>query len=203
MGWLITIAAVAALLMVPVGIRACYNSSGSKVDLIVGPIRLTLYPGKKKPPRSKKQTGKKNSRKDRFESQKSLTPEKKGSLKNFFPILRLILDFLIDFRRKLRINNLELKLILGSGDPADLALDYGRAWTVLGNLMPLLENSFVIKKRQLEVECDFTSTETMVDARVDMTVTVGRILSLLLYHGTRVLRKYFKILKQLKGGATT
>lgn len=200
MGWLIAIAAVAALLMVPVGIRACYNSSGSKVDLIVGAIRFTLHPGRKKSEKTKRRSGRK---KDNFESQKSLSPQKKGTLKDFFPIVRLIFDFLVDFRRKLRINNLELKLILGGGDPSDLAVSYGRAWTVMGNFMPLLERYFVIKKRHLEVECDFTSGETMVDAHIDMTVTVGRILSLLTHHGTRILRKYFKILKQLKGGATT
>lgn len=202
MGWLVAIVAVAVLMMVPVGIRAAYNPSGAKVSLIVGPVRVILHPGKKKASNSKGQA-KNNSRKDDFESQKSLTPEKKGSLKDSFPIVRLIVDFLADFRRKLRINNLGLKLILGSCDPADLAVNYGRAWTVLGNLMPLLERSFIIKKRNLEVECDFTSIETMVDARIDMTVTVGRILALLLHHGTRILRKYLKILKQLKGGVTT
>lgn len=202
MVWLILIAALAVLMMVPVGIRAVYNTSGAKVCLIVGPVRITLHPGRKKVSKNDKQT-KNNSRKDDFESQKTLTPQKKGSLKDFFPILRLIVDFLADFRRKLRVNNLYLKLILGNDDPADLAVNYGRAWTALGNLMPLLERYFVIKKRDLEVECDFTLNETAVDAQVDLTVTVGRILSILIYHGTRILSKYVKILKQLKGGATT
>ena len=87
-------------------------------------------------------------------------PEKKksgGSIYDFLPIVDLVLDFIAAFGRKLRVNQLQLKLILAGGDPSDLAVNYGRGWAVLGNLMPLLEKAFVIQKRDLEVECDFLS----------------------------------------------
>lgn len=60
-------------------------------------------------------------------------------------MVKVALNFLGDFRRKLRVNRLELKLILAGGDPCDLAVNYGRAWTAVGNLMPQLERLFVIK----------------------------------------------------------
>ena len=105
------------------------------------------------------------------------------------------------FRRKLRVNVLELKLILAGDDPCDLAVNYGKAWAALGNLLPRLERVFVIKKRDLEVECDFTANETLVTARLDLTITLGRLLALGVVYGIRALITFLKIKKKRKGGA--
>ena len=75
--------------------------------------------------------------------------EKGGSLLDFLPLVKIALDFLGDFRRKLRLDNLYLRLILAGSDPCDLAVNYGRAWAALGNLMPQLEKWFVIKNIKL------------------------------------------------------
>ena len=100
------------------------------------------------------------------------------------------------------MNRLELKLILAGGDPCDLAVNYGRAWAAVGNLMPQLERLFVIKKRDVEVECDFTASETLVIARLDLTITLGRLLGLAIVYGIRALREFLKLQKKRKGGAT-
>ena len=129
------------------------------------------------------------------------TPKKGGSILDFLPLVQVALDFLGEFRRKLRVNRLELKLILAADDPCDLAVNYGRAWAAVGNLFPLLERAFVIKKRDVEVECDFTSEETLVIARLDLTITLGRLLSLAVRYGIRALREFLKIKNIRKGGA--
>ena len=98
-------------------------------------------------------------------------------------------DFLGDFRRKLRLNNLELKLIMAGGDPANLAINYGRANAALGNLWPQLERCFVIKKRNVEIECDFESSETLIQTRADITITLGWLLAIVVF--------YFKTLLSL------
>ena len=94
-----------------------------------------------------------------------------------------------------------MKLILAGGDPSDLAVNYGRGWAALGNLLPLLEKAFVIKKRDLEVECDFLADNMKILARLDLTITIGRIISLLTIRGIPILRELQKILKLRKGGA--
>ena len=96
---------------------------------------------------------------------------------------------------------MELKLILAGDDPCDLAVNYGKAWAALGNLMPQLERVFIIKKRDLEVECDFTADQTLVFARLDLTITLGRLLHLIVVYGIRLLRQYLSIVKTRKGGA--
>ncbi len=139
---------------------------------------------------------------------KSVAPELEqkpsgGSWTDFLPLVKTGLHFLGDFRRKLRVKRLDLKLIMAGGDPGNLALNYGRAWAAVGNLMPQLERWFVIGKRNVEVECDFTGTETKVDARLDISITLGRLVALTVSYGLRVLKEYLSIQKKRKGGAAT
>ena len=129
--------------------------------------------------------------------------EKGGSWTDFLSLIPVVLDFLSDFRRKLRVNRLEMKLILAADDPCDLAINYGKAWAALGNLWPLLERAFVIKKRDVEVECDFTTSKTLVTARMDLTITLGRMLAAVCKFALRALKEYLNIMKKRKGGAST
>ena len=120
---------------------------------------------------------------------------------DFLPLVKLVFQFLGDFRRKLRLDNLYLRLIMAADDPCDLAVNYGRAWAAVGNLMPRLEKIFVIRKRDIEVECDFTASETLVTVRLDVTITLGRLLGLLFGYAVRALIQFLKIKKKRKGGA--
>ena len=113
----------------------------------------------------------------------------------------MILDFLSAFGRKLRVKHLDMKLILAGDDPSDLAVNYGRGWALLGNVMPLLENAFVIKERNLEVECDFLADKTVIIARLDISITIGRVFSLAAVRGIPILREVMKVMNKRKGGA--
>ena len=182
------------LAILPIGVNAVYSEDGAAVHLIAGPLRFLVFP---KPKKTKKAQAK-----EKGSSRK--TPAKKedgGSVRDFFPLVHRILDFLGDLRTKLRVDRLELKLILGGDDPCDLAVNYGRAWAALGNLMPHLERVFVIKKRDVELECDFQSISTRVYARLDLTITVARIFSLGLRHGYHIIKEYLSIMNKRKGGA--
>ena len=191
MGWLIAVAVIVALAWLPLGVSARYDSDGPLVKLIAGPVRLKVYPAKKK---EKKKEKPKQETKTAATSAPGQKKKTGGSFSDFLPLVQLVLDFLDAFRWKLRVKRLELKLIMAADDPCDLAVNYGRAWAALGNLMPILE-------RQLEVECDFLADNTKIIARADLTITLGRIFSLGAVHGFRILRQYFKIIKMRKGGA--
>ena len=208
MGWLIAFIILFLLAILPLGASIKYNSEGSLVRIIAGPIRFTVFPMKKKEKKEKKPKEKKQKKeKPKKESKKSKDKpkeekkEKGGSILDFLPLVQVGLDLLDDFRWKLRLNRLELKLIMAADDPADLGLNYGRAWAAVGNLVPMLERSFVIKKKDIEVECDFTTTETLIVARLDITITLGRMIALAVVNGIRGLREFLKIMKKRKGGA--
>ena len=202
MGWLIAAGVLVFIAILPVGVSALYNEDGPLVNLLIGPVKILLFPGKKKESKEKKEKPKKAKKSEKETSgSKKKTKKKGGSIQDFLPLVDKVLDFLDAFRRKLRVDHLEMKLVLGGGDPCDMAVNYGKAWAALGNLMPLLNRAFVIKKRDLEVECDFLADTTVITARLDLTITVGRVLSLLVVQGIPALREFLKLMKKRKGGA--
>ena len=221
MGWLIALGILVLLAVLPLGISIRYDEEGAVVRLIVGPVKITLYPRPKKDKKPKKEKKTQTEEKDAVEqatASETKQPAKKakedtsrkeepkkqsgGSLTDFLPLVRILLDMLGAFRRRLRLNLLELKLIMAADDPCDLAVNYGRAWAAVGNLLPQLEKVFVIKKRNIEVECDFQATQTRVIARLDLTITLGRILATVLVYGGKAGIEFMKINKKRKGGAS-
>ena len=216
MGWWITLGILFLLAILPLGVSVHYNSEGAVVKIILGPVKITVVPAKKKPPKEKKEKKEKKPKKAKKAPEKPRqvgadapppepkpegTKEKGGSILDFLPLVQTVFDFLGDFRRKLRLDNLQLKLIMAGGDPYNLALNYGRAWAAVGNLLPKLEQWFVIKKRDIEVECDFVATETTVIAHLDLTITLGRLLASVFTFAFKALVKFLKIMKKRKGGA--
>lgn len=209
MGWLITLGILTLLAVLPLGVSLKYDSDGAAVRLILGPVQITLIPAKdkKKKDKPKKEKKKKTAEKKSDLPEKPQIPPKEepgkkgGSWTDFLPLVKTALNFLGDFRRKLRVNRLELKLILAGDDPCDLGLNYGRAWAAVGNLMPQLEKIFVIQKRDVEVACDFTATQTLVIARLDLTITLGRLLAAAVRFAVRALIQFIQIKNKRKGGA--
>ena len=98
------------------------------------------------------------------------------------------------------MRDLQLLLVMAGDDPCDLAINYGKAWAAVGNLVPLLEQIFVIKKRNVQVACDFMGNQTCIDLKIDITITLGRLLCLASVYGFREIREYFTIINQRKGG---
>ena len=203
MGWLITLGILVLLAILPLGAAVNYHSEGFFLDIIAGPLRIPLLPPKKKEPKKKEK--KKKSKPEKKEKKKT-SPEKKkqkgGPITDFLPIVKTALDLLNSFRKKLRIKRLDLKLVMAADDPCDLAVNYGRANAAMGNLLPQLERCFVIKKRNVEIECDFEATETVIIARADVTITLGWLLGVVMFYGIRALVQFLQINNKRKGGAS-
>lgn len=204
MGWIITGAALFLLAILPLGASVAYDSSGALVRIIAGPIRITFFPRKKKAkekPKKEKKPKAASEKKKKAPAEGTAEKEKEkkgGSWTDFLPLVQVGLDFLGQFRRKLRVNCLQLKLVMAGGDPCDLAINYSRAWAITGNLLSQLDRLFVIKKRDIQVECDFMEDEMLVTARLDITITLGRLLSLVTVTAVRGLREFLKIRKKRK-----
>ena len=219
MGWLIALGIVVLLAILPLGASVKYDADGLLVKLIAGPVKTTLFPRPKKPKKEKKPKEAKKSPekkenpapaapKEPVKEQPAAVQEKTEKMKSggpvtdFLPLLKVALDLLNDFRRKLRVDRLEVKLVMAGGDPCDLAMNYGKAWAAIGNLMPRLEKVLVIKKRDIDVECDFVASTTTIYARLDLTITLGRILAIAVVYGFRAVVELIKINNKRKGGAS-
>ena len=220
MGWWIALGILVGILILPIGVSALYDSQGFRARVIIGFIRFTIFPMKKKekkeekkkqdtPPKAAEQeTPKEEPTKEPTKPANTEVPKKKpapkkedpgGSLLDFLPLVKLALKFVGEFFGKtLHIDVLYLKVTMAGGDPCDLAVNYGKAWAALGNLWPKLDDLMTIKKRDVQLQCNFEGDETLVNARVDITLTLGRVLGLAICYGVRIVWNLVKILLKRK-----
>lgn len=237
MFWWILLGILVLLLILPLGASIFYDAAGVRVLVVAGPIRFTVFPMKKKPPKEEKpkeEPGPEPVPEDHKpeepisdepedpspaeepkdlpvgEVKKTQTPlpespkppespkEKEpdgGSLMDFLPLVELVLKFVGEFFHKtIHIDVLYVKMTMAGSDPADLAINYGNTWAALGNLWPYIDRMFTIKKRDIRIQCDFESSESLVNARVDITITLARLLGLVFGYAFRILVKFLLIL---------
>ena len=211
MGWIITFAILFLLAILPLGASVLYDEDGPRVRIVAGPLKLQVFPLKKKPKKDKPKTEKPKKEKKSKKSaapaenapakQPAPKPKTGGSVLDFWPLVRVALDLLNDLRLKLRVDHLKLHMTMAADDPCDLAINYGRMNASLSGLITQLERFLVIKKRDVHIDCDFAADQTVILARLDLTITLGRILSIAVRYGVRALTTFLKIKKQREGGA--
>ena len=193
--WMTLLVILAALVLIgciPVGVDARYNADGVFLAAKLGPFRLQLLPQKpKKKPKKRKQQQKQPEKASASSEpqEKKSNPLLSGGVDGMLQLLDLAFDTLGDLRRKLRVNELTLHVLIGGAeDPAKAAMGYGRAWAAIGAITPSLERLFVIKKRDIRPALDYTISNTQVDAHLVTTITIGRSLALAVHAGIRFLK---------------
>ena len=200
--WWMTLLVIFAVLVligcIPVGVDARYSADGVFLTAKLAPYLLQLLPQKpkKKPKKRKPQQKQPKKTPAKAEPQeKKPNPLLSGGVDGLMQLLDLAFDTLGDLRRKLRVNELTLYVLIGGADdPAKAAMGYGRAWAAIGAITPSLERLFVIKKRDIRPALDYTISNTQIDAHLVTTITIGRSLALALRAGIR----FLKILNERK-----
>lgn len=202
-GWLIALGlllTVPALIpLIPVRLNVIYDEDGLSYKLFFGLLKI-------KPEWLQSEEGLKprlqrDAKVITKKAKAAATKKDGGDLSQFWPFLEALGKFLNDLRKKIRVKKLELHLVMGGEDPCNLALSYGKAWAAVGNIMPLLERIFVIKKRDVQVHCDFMAQSTKVYLKLKVTMTLFRLVSLLVKNGVNAYREYEKITNTDEGGA--
>lgn len=209
MGWLAALAVLTALSLIPVGASLRYQGEEFLLKIRVAFLTFSLSSKngekekKEKKPQKEplKQTEPKTAGKGSPNPPAQKKKKQRRPLSDYMPFVRLGLDFLGSLRRKLRIEKLWLKIVLAGDDPCDLAVNYGKVWGGLSALMASLNQVLVIKDQNVDVQCDFVAEKTTVSARLDLTITIGKLLALALGYGARALKELL-IFKKRKGGAT-
>lgn len=218
MGWWIALGIFVLLMILPIGVCVRYDSDGPLIKAIVGFIRFTVFPRKSKKPKKEKKKKETKAPPAQPEEQPAQPPKpapkaekppakkaegkKGGSVLDFIPLVKIGLQLIGElFSKTIHMDVLEVNLVMGGGDPCDLAVNYGKAWAALGNLWPYLQRMFTIKRRDIQIQCDFTADETLVTARIDITLTLGRLLWAVLRYGVKALIAFLKINKKRKAAA--
>ena len=213
-GWLIFLGILVLIGCIPLGAGLSYDAEGFLADVVVGPMKIRLFHRAKKEtkPKAAEKKGQPETKPDSKEEQlpegkpagapeKDLgKPAEGGSILDFLPLLDVAMDMLASLVGRLRVNVLQLHLVLAGDDPCDLAVNYGRAQAAGAALLAKLNEWLVIKKQDVGIACDFTAEETKITARLELTITIGRALGWAVRYGIRALTTYLKIKKQREEG---
>ena len=182
MGWLIALAVLLGLVLfiicLPVGVRVIYDQDDLKAWYTVLSIRVAevdLEEDDKKLSLKKiLKSAQRSSQKERPHPKMQASHNK---IKAFWDDLILLLDFYWGLLDLAVLKRLDVKLILTGDDPCDLAVQYGQAWAAVGTLLAGLESLISIGKRNVDVRCDFVGTESCFTARLDFSLSFGRLLA--------------------------
>lgn len=188
----IVILALLLLSLIRVGVQAEYTQNQWKVRLLAGPVRVTLFPRKKKKPKKPKKAEK--AKKEKPQKPPPTAGEIFALVKQLLPI---VADAAGRLRRKIRIDAFYLDLIVASADPAKAAVNYGRVNAAVGMFWPLVEQNFNVKEWRIRTKVDFTTEHSTVNLHAAATLTIGQILAL----GVRVASQVLPILSQYKNGS--
>lgn len=176
--------------LIRIGGRVKYGAEGLFVFLLLGPVKLCLFPAKKEPEGDWKPKKKKPKKKKPALAEKHKKEPKEGqpgTLSRLMKLLPVVGQACGALKRKIRIDDLELELIWGGTDPAAAALGYGRANAALGMLWAVLDNNFKVKRHSFQVGLDYGRTEPAAEVRAAVTITVGQIVTLGVRYGIKAL----------------
>lgn len=149
------------------------------VKLRVWFIRLTVFPGsEKKKKKEKKGKPKKEKPKEEKEEAK---PKKRRAIPK--PTIEDLLDLAQTALsalgataaracKRVRIDPLDVTVVLGGDDPASVATAYGAASAVMFAEMPKLEERFYVPNPSLHLRMDFDASGTTAAGRVGVTLRV-------------------------------
>jgi hypothetical protein len=100
------------------------------------------------------------------------------------------------FKRKVRIDQLELELTAAASNPAAAAMAFGGANAALCMMLPLLENHFNVRQRSIRTAVDFEGSRPVIYLKAAFSLTIGQGVVLAVRLGFQALR----ILSQYKSG---
>lgn len=133
-----------------------------RVQLSVGPFRFTLLPAKEKKETPKKKAKEKKPKSEGEEAKQKKKPSlPKPTKEELRDLITTALSALKETAKRtckrLRIDPLEILVVFGGTDPADIAQTYGYASAAMWGVMPHLEDLFHIPDPSLHLRMDYSS----------------------------------------------
>ena len=187
------------ILLIPVGLDACWDGAQRWVKLKIGPFRKTVLPGNglKKKKKKPKQAAPAAPAEE--------TPKPKPKLKlapdDLMELLKIGLNILRRFNYHMSIERLRLHYTAASSDPYGAVLQYGRVNALLGVLAGPLHTVFRILNEDVRTELDLEATRPRIAARLILGIQVWEILFILICEGFSALKWYINHKREARAEA--
>ena len=138
------------------------------LTLLIGPFRIALLPAKEKKAAERGKTEQQDKKKDR-----SLPKLTRDEWKDLIKIaLAALKEMARRACKRLRINPLEILVVFGGEDPADIAQSYGYASAAMWGVMPHLEDLFHIPDPSLHLRMDYDAKKTRAEGTVGLSLRI-------------------------------
>lgn len=191
-GWIILIAILAVLILISLirlGGRAKYSPDGFFAYVLVGSVKIQLFPMK---PKDKPKKAKAPKDKQTKEKKKAVSAEgeKPGTVGRLLKLLPTVAEAAGALKRRIRIDHLVLTVIWGAEDAASAALGYGKANALLGMIWPLLDNNFKVKKCDWQIDVDYGKAAPEFTADAAITISIGQLISFAVHYGVKLLMNW-------------
>jgi len=171
MTWLYILGGVCLLALLlglmRLGVKVRYNEQGFAAWARVGPVRVFIYPSAES--RRKKKTAPER------EAQQPEIAEKGGDLPAFKEMLEYVIKECGSLLRGIRMDQLVAELVIADEDPFETAMWFGGSSALVGLIIPPIENTFHVKKKQISVRADFEGEKTLIRLTAELSVPVWRL----------------------------
>ena len=184
-GLLITLLVLLLIGIAKVGVRVIFDED-LKLFVLAGPVRICLLgkdksdKGTKKEKEAQKEKTPKKAKKETKDPKEANSDKKKAKNPWVGALLAYWMELLELVGRVFAmpvVDELDLRITFGGADPADSALNYGRACAAAGSLLPILENSIRISSPNVELVYDTDAKDLKYYVRAALTVRIYQIIA--------------------------
>ena len=169
----IIIAILLVIALLRFGVSAQYGADGIIVAAFVGPFTLSVYPKSDRPRRARKKRTPKEAKEPK--AKKQTDAPKPGGLKEYLEMLPVIRNTLGRLRRRLLVKSLDIHLAFASDDPSKTAIAFGAANATIGTILPIFENAFRIKHRDVRLWADFEAMKPVIFVRLSISIAIWEV----------------------------
>jgi len=181
----IIVAVIILIALLRVGVSVEYSGDGVSVKARMGPIRVRVFPAREVSPeiaaeRAAKKAIKKVAKKEAKKKRKREAPKKPGTAKQFLEMLPSVKTVLSRLRRRLLIKKLTIHYTAAGDDPYNTAMLFGAANVVFETVVPMLEKSFRIRRRDLRADVNFELDAPVIYAKAVISLAVWEAIYIVL-----------------------
>ena len=179
--------------MMKIGVHLLYEKKKLFLELLIFRFKIVLTGAEKKPGKKKQKKSSTDEKpinqkaeKTAAASKKKTTPDAKPKQKGKWkPLLQAVLAYWREILSLIgrvlttpTLDVLRLELLVGGKDAENCAMTYGRICAVVGSVLPVVENTFGIRKRKIDVLCCFDRDSLDITAETSITVRIYEVFAL-------------------------
>ncbi len=179
------------LLFTPLGVSADYDAAGVRAAVRVMWFDIQVFPRPQRPDKPGKEKAKKEKKPKKEKTAEKAEKEPKPPLvtKDMIPdLLRLALNTISRFRRKLTVNRFKLHITVGGDDPYDTVMTYGVINYAVATVGGAAGHAFNVKHSDVQTGVDFSAPSMSLEAGMTITINLARIIAVAAVAGVGFLK---------------